>query len=138
MLNGLSKKTLIGLTIVSLIVSYWIVAVHFENDSNVDIDNDNDDSKRETVILDQNNNGTSGNNTVNMGLVKLLPRLTPYTIFDWIKQSIGLMLIFIVTFIVISVVFMTLFMITSSCIIKRIEKKLKVGSFVRINDDSVY
>jgi hypothetical protein len=137
MLNGLNKKTLVGLTIVSLIVSYWIISVHFVNESNIDIDND--DSKRETVILEQNNNGTnSGNNTVNMGLVKLLPRLTPYTIFDWIKQSIGLMLIFIVTFIVISVVFMTLFMITSSCIIKRIEKKLKIKSFVRINDDSVY
>ena len=133
MLNGLNKKTLVGLTIVSLIVSYWIVSVHFENESNIDIDSDND-SKRETVILEQNNNGTSGNNTVNMGLVKLLPRLTPYTIFDWIKQSIGLMLIFIVTFIVISVVFMTLFI----CIIKRIEKKLKIKSFVRINDDSVY
>jgi hypothetical protein len=138
MLNGLSKKTLIGLTIASLLVSYWIVAIHFENESNYYNNDNGDDSKRETVILEQNNNGTSGNNTVNMGLVKLLPRLTPYTIFDWIKQSIGLMLIFIVTFIVISVVFMTLFMITSSCIIKRIEKKLKVGSFVRINDDSVY
>jgi hypothetical protein len=105
MLSGLNKKTLMGLTIVSLIVSYWIVAIHFENESNVDIDSD-DDSKREIIILDQNNNGTSGNNTVSMGLVKLLPRLIPYTIFDWIKQ--------------------------------RIEKKLKIKSFVRINDDSVY
>lgn len=124
MLRNLSKSSLILLIVASLIVSWCIVAVHYDRD-------DESQYQREILILEDEDSVPVSNNTTsnstNIGLTRLIPtRLTPYTLFDWIRQSIGLLLIFILTFIIVSVVFMTVFMLTTNCVVRKMTKRLSM------------